>query len=48
MLIYFIISTLLLIVSEVLPFVPNKYNGLFHSLYICLLETKKLTNNPSS
>lgn len=42
MLIPFIISTSLLIISEILPFVPHKYNGLIHSLYICLLETKNV------
>ncbi len=47
MLIPFIISTLLLIVSEIMPFVPNKYNGFIHSFYICLLESKKLTTSPS-
>jgi hypothetical protein len=38
----FIISTLLFIISEILPFTPTRYNGLLHSLYICLTETKNI------
>jgi len=36
----FIISTILFVISEILPFTPTKYNGFLHSFYICLTETK--------
>ena len=42
MIIITIISIIMLVISEVLPFLPTKYNGIAHSLYICLGDTKKV------
>ena len=42
MIIITIISIVMLVISEVLPFLPTRYNGLVHSLYICLDDTKKV------
>lgn len=45
MIIITIISICLLVISEILPFVPVRYNGLIHSVYICLSDTKKVFEN---
>lgn len=42
MIIYTIISIVMLVISEIMPFLPNKYNGIAHSLYLCLNDTKDL------
>jgi hypothetical protein len=32
------IPVVLLLISELMPFIPNRYNGLIHTIYIVLKE----------